>query len=336
MDTQDLLGGEDWERAINKAIKRSDFFILCLTKNSVDRRGVMQKEIGAAFDKKKEMLVDDIYLFPIRFEECEVKDERLSKFHRIDLFKNDGYDRLKNTLNEGLKRRELPTRRSPPSPTTIFEDIRIVDDTENVERIDGGMVKVSYNLSAEPPQGWKAIFKDWIRPGESPLFPSSYDLKINDKQVVIKFISLKTTKEEIKRRVEDRIKHTNEAYREELRQKARNAQGSQKDRRKNDEIAAQADQVIREACIELSRRRQEAQKSGKQPDEVICPRHDLSGYLPEKHETRTKIYDYLIKKNYIKLDDSTHELYCFVLTDSGKEYARVELFPEFEGKYERR
>jgi len=88
--------------------------------------------------------------------------------------------------------------------------------------------------------------------------------------------------------------------------------------------------------IELSRRRQEAQKSGEQPDEVICPRHDLSEYLPEKHETRTKIYDYLIKKDYIKLDDSTHELYCFVLTDSTKEYARVELFPEFEGKYERR
>ena len=282
----------------------------------------MQKELRAAFDKKKEMLYDDIYLIPVRFEECKITDEKLSKLQRIDLFKKDGYDRLKSALNKGLKKRELQTRVPPSSLTTTFEDIYIVDDTENVERIDSNRVKVSYNLTAEPSQKWNVIF-NWIRPGESPIYSPPYKLHINGKQAVIEFISLKIKKEEVKQLLVDRINQTNEQFR----LKARNA-GSQTDRRKNDEIAAQADQIIREAYIELSRRREEAQKLSEQPNEVICPRHDLSGYLAEKHETRTKIYDYLIKRDYIKFDDSTHELNCFVLTDKGNEYAR-ELFPEF-------
>jgi hypothetical protein len=106
MDTADIPPGLEWEPTINKAIKNSDFFILCLTRNSVDRRGVMQKEIRAAFDKKEEMLDDDIYLISVRLEDCDVRDEKLRKSQWVDLFRNDGHDRLLFGLNEGQKRRK--------------------------------------------------------------------------------------------------------------------------------------------------------------------------------------------------------------------------------------
>jgi hypothetical protein len=106
IDTEDIPAGAEWEPTISKAIQHSDFFILCLTRNSVDRRGIMQKEIRAAFEKKEEMLDDDIYLISVRMEDCEVKDEKLRKFQWVDLFRNDGHDKLLFALHEGMKRRK--------------------------------------------------------------------------------------------------------------------------------------------------------------------------------------------------------------------------------------
>jgi len=113
MDTEDIPGGVEWESALNKAIQHSDFFCLCLTRNSVDRRGVIQKEIRAAFEKKEEMLDDDIYLITIRLEDCDVRDEKLRKFQWVDLFRNDGHDKLLFALNEGLKRRKKGAEKDP-------------------------------------------------------------------------------------------------------------------------------------------------------------------------------------------------------------------------------
>jgi hypothetical protein len=118
MDTEDILPGLDWEPAIDKAIKHSDFFILCLSPNSIDRRGMMQKEMRTAFEKKKEMLDDDIYMIPVRLQECTVRDEKIRQLQWVDLFLSDGHDKLLFTLYEGLKRREKwgPTEMNEPSP----------------------------------------------------------------------------------------------------------------------------------------------------------------------------------------------------------------------------
>lgn len=93
---------------------------------------------------------------------------------------------------------------------------------------------------------------------------------------------------------------------------------------KNDEIASEAHAVIMYSYFAvLSQRRQEAQLSGEEPDEVICARRDLPGYLYEKHEIREKIYNCLIKMGYIKREYIEDELYCFALTDDGEQYART-------------
>ncbi len=230
MDKENLLPGEKWKNAIEHAINQSDFFIACISKNSINRRGYIQKEIRLALDALDKMLDEDIYLIPARFEECTIP-RFLSGLHYVDLFKPGGYEKLKTAIYAGVNRRGksslTPTPSSAssaelPSTEMTFEDIYIVSDTENVERIGGDKVNISYNLSIEPPQKWKEIFEDWIRPGESPISPLPYyKAQISGKQVVIKFINLQTTKEEVKQRVEDRIKYTNNLYRGELKQKAR-------------------------------------------------------------------------------------------------------------------
>jgi hypothetical protein len=103
MDLRDIVGGEDWERAISQAITKADFFLSFLSTKSVQKRGVLQREILGAIEKWKEKLPDDIYLIPIRLEECELP-ERLAQFQAIDLYAPDGWERLLGALELGRRR----------------------------------------------------------------------------------------------------------------------------------------------------------------------------------------------------------------------------------------
>ena len=104
MDKKDILPGEQWKPRIPQAIQRSDFFLVCLSANSVDKRGWIQKEIKKALDIWQEMLDSDIYLIPVRLEDCRVP-ERLSDFQWVNLFKEDGWTRLVEAIRVGLERR---------------------------------------------------------------------------------------------------------------------------------------------------------------------------------------------------------------------------------------
>jgi hypothetical protein len=106
MDKKDILPGEQWEFCIPRAIRRSDFFLACLSANSVTKRGYLQKEIKEALDIWDEMLEDDIYLIPVRLEDCEVP-ERLHDFQWVNLFEEDGWTRLVKAIRIGVKRREV-------------------------------------------------------------------------------------------------------------------------------------------------------------------------------------------------------------------------------------
>jgi hypothetical protein len=104
MDKKDILPGEIWKSRIPQAIRESDFFLACLSCNSVTKRGWIQREIKGALDIWQEKLDSDIYLIPARLEDCEVP-ERLGDFQWVDLFEEDGWTRLMKAIQEGLKRR---------------------------------------------------------------------------------------------------------------------------------------------------------------------------------------------------------------------------------------
>jgi hypothetical protein len=104
MDKKDILPGEIWKSRIPQAIRESDFFLACLSCNSVNKRGWIQREVKDALDIWQEKLDSDIYLIPARLEDCEVP-ERLGDFQWVDLFEEDGWTRLVKAIQEGMKRR---------------------------------------------------------------------------------------------------------------------------------------------------------------------------------------------------------------------------------------
>lgn len=103
MDEKDILPGETFRLAIERSIEESDLFLACLSANSVDRRGFIQREIKQALDLWQEKLPGDIYLIPVKLEPCELPYS-LRDFQSVELYKSDGWSKLLRSIQEGLNR----------------------------------------------------------------------------------------------------------------------------------------------------------------------------------------------------------------------------------------
>lgn len=103
MSAVDLIGGENWNYAIKKALDKADFFIPCLTENSTNKRGYIQRELKQALDNFEGKLLGDIYVIPLRFNRVD-RPEILQHFQHIDYFKPNGWNRLIQSIEEGIRR----------------------------------------------------------------------------------------------------------------------------------------------------------------------------------------------------------------------------------------
>lgn len=86
MDTRNLLPGQNWPRAIERAIEFSDFFVPCFSRNSVDKWGGFQAEVRYALDCARRSPLDDIFVVPVRLDDCRVPRSIQKEFQYIDLF----------------------------------------------------------------------------------------------------------------------------------------------------------------------------------------------------------------------------------------------------------
>jgi len=98
LDEEKLLPGQDWQLEIPQAVRASDIVIVCLSQNSINKTGYVQKELRLALDVADEQPEGTIYLIPVRLEKCEVP-RRLQRWHWVDLFERNGYYRLMSALN---------------------------------------------------------------------------------------------------------------------------------------------------------------------------------------------------------------------------------------------
>lgn len=104
MDLKNITPGEKWNLSIENAIKSSSFFLACLSKHSVNKRGMIQKELRMAFEVCDKLLDSDIYFIPVLLETVEVP-ERIKNFQWVEYFEEDGWDKLIGALRAGLERR---------------------------------------------------------------------------------------------------------------------------------------------------------------------------------------------------------------------------------------
>ncbi len=92
LDKEKLLPGQDWELEIKKAVREADVVVVCLSKQ-FNQAGFRQKEVRLALDTAMEQPEGEIFIIPARLEECE-NLESLRKWHWVNLFEDDGYNRM--------------------------------------------------------------------------------------------------------------------------------------------------------------------------------------------------------------------------------------------------
>jgi|SRR5579884_1137928 len=86
MDKKKLMPGQNWPRAIESAIETADFFVPCFSRNSVSKRGTFQSELRWAIECASQMPLDQMFIIPVRLEECTVPRSLQSHIQYVDLF----------------------------------------------------------------------------------------------------------------------------------------------------------------------------------------------------------------------------------------------------------
>ena len=102
LDKKDLLAGQYWNEEIPKAIKASSFMLIFFSTTSVAKRGYVQKEFKVALDTANEIPDNQIFLIPVRLDDCQIP-QKFSHIHYVDLFEKDGFGLVIKALEFGMK-----------------------------------------------------------------------------------------------------------------------------------------------------------------------------------------------------------------------------------------
>lgn len=100
MDVRNLVAGQNWPRAIERAIENSDYFIACFSRNSVSKWGGFQAEIRYALDCARRVPLDEIFVVPVRLDDCRIPRSIQRELQYVDLFPDweRGFARLVETM----------------------------------------------------------------------------------------------------------------------------------------------------------------------------------------------------------------------------------------------
>lgn len=146
LDVRCLAAGADWQFEIKRAIRDSRYFILLLSKHSINKRGFVQKEMKEAFDVLQEFPKGSIFLIPARLDKTEPIDEELHELNWVDL-NPDYHDGLARILSSLASLKPAPLHiavgaNAPTAPVEVIDKGREI--TVDMPLIIGPRASVSY------------------------------------------------------------------------------------------------------------------------------------------------------------------------------------------------
>lgn len=114
LDQRRLRPGDSWLKTIESAIVSCDFFVACLSRRSLRKRGTFQRELRLAMDCARNVPLEETYFVPVRLDECAVPRPIRTEWQYIDLFPDfaTGIGRVISTLSRQWARRGI----DPPCP----------------------------------------------------------------------------------------------------------------------------------------------------------------------------------------------------------------------------
>lgn len=109
LDKDQLLPGQNWPRAIERAIEISDAFVACFSTRSIVKRSQFQSELRYALDCARLRPLDQAFVIPVRLEECAVPRRISNQVHYVDLFPDwhRGVRRIARAIRKAARGRPM-------------------------------------------------------------------------------------------------------------------------------------------------------------------------------------------------------------------------------------
>jgi outer membrane protein assembly factor BamB len=117
-----LLPGQNWPLQIEQKIRETNYIILILSPNSIDKQGFVQNGFRLALQAAASQPLNRVFIIPILTTACEVPlfvvgTVKLNDFHWID-YSVDGIDPVIETIRRDFKPSVLPDA-EPKRPKTL-------------------------------------------------------------------------------------------------------------------------------------------------------------------------------------------------------------------------
>jgi TIR domain len=74
-DKKDLLPGDEWQRAVEVAIDRSDYAIVCISRRSLAKHGFVNREVRLILRNHENRPLGGRYIVPILLDDAEIPHE---------------------------------------------------------------------------------------------------------------------------------------------------------------------------------------------------------------------------------------------------------------------
>jgi TIR domain len=162
MDKINLLPGQRWQQEIPRAIRNSDFILIFFSKNSVAKRGYVQREFRLALDTLEEMPPDAIHTIPIRLDDCQIPEQ----FHHLqwsDLSEEGEFDRIVRALRLGMEQRQTgapePALEPPPEPIVPAPKSRQVSVVTRVGLVIAAVSALAAVMMVPEVRQWLGVAK---------------------------------------------------------------------------------------------------------------------------------------------------------------------------------
>ncbi|NWJ48604.1 MAG: SUMF1/EgtB/PvdO family nonheme iron enzyme [Chloroflexi bacterium] len=115
LDEEELLPGQPWQYAIEKALEESHIILVCLTPESVSKIGYVQAEIETALYYAKYMPEGLSNIIPLKLAECEIP-RRLSRWQAARFYDERGREMLLEGLRFHAKNFRIALPETPSTP----------------------------------------------------------------------------------------------------------------------------------------------------------------------------------------------------------------------------
>ena len=107
LDKEKLMPGQNWPRAIERAIEISDVFVACFSRRSISKRGQFQSELRYALHCARLLPLDATFFIPVRLERCTLPLHISSSVQYVDLYPDwdRGLKRVAQAIHRAVRAR---------------------------------------------------------------------------------------------------------------------------------------------------------------------------------------------------------------------------------------